>query len=167
MSYEGLEADFRSRLEQLVAASGGRIQLMSGFRSVERQQQLWDQAVKKYGSEQAARKWVAPPGKSNHNRGVAADLKGDLKLAARLAPQFGLHFPMGHEPWHVEPVHAQETADPDAYTPDPQTGLPPEPPRRDLKYQLTSFMDVITRGVTMDPMAEMLGEPEPEMEVTV
>ena len=34
--------------------------------------------------------------------GLAADLQGDLRLAARLAPRHGLTFPMSHEPWHVE-----------------------------------------------------------------
>jgi len=43
------------------------------FRTVGEQQVLWDDAVRRYGSEAAARKWVAPPGKSDHNRGRAID----------------------------------------------------------------------------------------------
>jgi len=103
-SYEGLNGDFAAKLRQLVSASGGRVWIVSGYRSVERQQQLWDRAVKKYGSAKAARRWVAPPGKSNHNHGFAADLGGDLKWVKANAKRFGLTLPMGHEPWHVEPI---------------------------------------------------------------
>ena len=151
MSYDGMNRDFASRLQQLVEASGGRIRMTSGYRSEQRQKQLFDAAVKKYGSVAAARKWVAPPGKSNHGRGIAADLSGDLKLAHRLAGQYGLHFPMSWEPWHIEPVGVVEKADPEAYTPDPDTGLPPQPNRNNLEYQLASFMDVIHGGISDDP----------------
>jgi hypothetical protein len=68
---------------------------------------LFAEAVKKYGSEKAARKWVAPPGKSNHGRGVAADLDianpGPAQTWAHAnATRFGLQFPMSWEPWHIE-----------------------------------------------------------------
>lgn len=102
--YNDLDQSFAAKIKALVAASGGRVWIVSGFRSVERQQQLWDAAVKKYGSAAAARKWVAPPGKSNHGKGIAVDLGGDLKLAAALAPRFGLHRPMSWESWHFEPA---------------------------------------------------------------
>ena len=36
----------------------------SGYRSVEKQKQLWEQALKKHGTPEKARKWVAPPGGS-------------------------------------------------------------------------------------------------------
>lgn len=40
--------------------------VVSAFRSIEHQQRLFNAAVRKYGSEKAARRWVAYPGKSNH-----------------------------------------------------------------------------------------------------
>jgi hypothetical protein len=132
---EGLNPDFRARLMALVGASGGRITIGSAFRSVEEQAGLFKKAVDKYGSENAARKWAAPPGKSNHNKGFAADLGGDLALAARLAPQFGLAFPMAHEPWHVEPLGFRGSpssytlppdADHDAYDFNDEMSLPPQ-----------------------------------------
>lgn len=86
----------------------GKITIVSGYRSEARQKQLWDAAVKKYGSAKAARKWVAPPGKSNHGRGVAIDFGGDLKLLAKLAPKYGLVQPMSWEPWHYEPVGSRD-----------------------------------------------------------
>jgi hypothetical protein len=55
----------------------------------------------------AARKWVAPPGSSNHNHGEAVDLKygkGASEWVHANAEKYGLYFPMGHEPWHVEQI---------------------------------------------------------------
>jgi hypothetical protein len=101
---EGMDPTFRSKLDALIAASGGRLYLTSGYRDHAQQQGLFDAAVKKYGSEEAARKYVALPGNSNHEKGYAADIGGDLDLLAQLAPQFGLELPMSWEPWHVEPV---------------------------------------------------------------
>lgn len=119
---------FAQKLNALVGASGGRVTIGNSYRSTATQQKLWDAALKKYGSPGAARKWVAPPGKSNHQAGVAADLRGDVKWAAANAARFGLWFPMGHEPWHVElagsrsgkesqttaPVHGHGPGDPNA-----------------------------------------------------
>lgn len=112
--WDNLNGDFASRLRGLIAESGGRITMVSGYRSEARQQELWAQALSKYGSEAEARKWVAPPGHSNHNKGLAVDLGGDLQLAHQLAPKYGLNFPMGHEPWHIEPEGIKSS--PDAYT---------------------------------------------------
>lgn len=118
----GLDSEFRGGLQGLLTAAdaelGPGLQLFSGFRSVERQEQLWQEALQKYGSAAAARKWVAPPGKSQHNHGNAADLKfNGVRLdqadpAVRQwihenAPKYGLHFPLGNEPWHIEPVGAR------------------------------------------------------------
>ena len=138
---EGLEAEFRKRIDALIAASGGKVYLVSGYRSPERQAQLWAAAVKKYGSAAAARKWVAPPGKSNHGRGIAVDLGGDLALAAKLAAQHGLARPMRHEPWHFEPSGARAKSDPEAYT------TPPDDPRH------THYGTPVEEDNTHDPVA--------------
>lgn len=98
----GFKPAFKSALDRLIAASGGRVTVTSGYRSPERQAELYAAAVKKYGSEKAARKWVAPPGKSRHGEGVAADLGGDLDWAHANAARFGLQFPMSWERWHVQ-----------------------------------------------------------------
>lgn len=102
--YEGLAPEFAAKLRAMIAASGGRVTILSGYRSVERQKQLFDAAVKKYGSVAAARKYVAPPGKSQHNHGNAVDLGGDLKWVAANAAKFGLYQPMSWEPWHWQPI---------------------------------------------------------------
>ena len=132
--YEGTDPEFARRIQQLIASSGGRVSIISAYRSVERQQQLFDEAVRRDGSEQAARRWVAPPGRSNHNRGVAMDLRFHTSDAREWAHEnagrFGLNFPMSHEPWHIEPVGVRDGTyssnikfDPDAYT-IPPAGVP-------------------------------------------
>ena len=89
---------------RLVAASGGRISVTSGARSTAEQTRLWQEALAKYGSPEAADDWVAPPGHSMHERGLAVDLGGDLGLAVELIDRLDLPLwrPMDHEPWHFE-----------------------------------------------------------------
>lgn len=99
----GLRPAFNQKLNALISASGGRLHVVSGYRSVAEQRRLWNVALKKYGSASAARKWVAPPGRSNHNKGIAADLGGDLGWAHANAARFGLYFPLSNEAWHIEP----------------------------------------------------------------
>jgi hypothetical protein len=91
-------------VDALVRASGGRIYIVSGVRSTGHQARLWAAALERYGSPEAADDWVAPPGRSLHERGLAVDLGGDLALAARLVSQLGLplHRPLDNEPWHFE-----------------------------------------------------------------
>ena len=47
---------------------------ISGFRTIEYQESLFRKAVAKYGSEDAAVRWVARPGNSEHHTGLAIDL---------------------------------------------------------------------------------------------
>lgn len=101
-SATGFQPSFQTALDRLVAAAQGRLKVTSGYRSPERQAQLYEAALRKYGSEQEARRWVAPPGKSKHGEGIAADLSGDLAWAKANAARFGLHFPLSNEAWHVE-----------------------------------------------------------------
>jgi hypothetical protein len=116
---EGLDPRFSGAIQAMIAASHGKLYIESGYRSDATQAALFAGAVKKYGSPEAARKWVAPPGHSNHNKGWAVDLGGDIELAHQLAPQFGLVFPMSWEPWHIEPTWAREKGSAQAYTDGP------------------------------------------------
>lgn len=117
---QGLDPAFQAKIDAMVAASGGRLHINSGYRDNALQAKLYAAAVQKYGAAGAS-KWVAPPGHSNHNRGLAVDLGGDIGLAHQLAPQFGLEFPMSWEPWHIEPVGLREHqgTTPQAYTEGP------------------------------------------------
>lgn len=100
----GLDPLLRAAVERLVEASDGRVHVVSGYRSVAEQQVLWTQALQQYGSAEAADDWVAPPGHSMHQRGLAVDLGGDLALAASLVERLGLPLwrPMSYEPGHFE-----------------------------------------------------------------
>jgi lambda family phage tail tape measure protein len=111
----GMQVDFQKRLATMIASMPkelqGSVTVNSGFRSVERQQELWLQALKKYGSPEAARKWVAPPGNSQHNKGNAADLGYGSDAARRWvhanASNYGLNFPLSNENWHIEDASAR------------------------------------------------------------
>ncbi|MDM7852371.1 M15 family metallopeptidase [Pseudochrobactrum kiredjianiae] len=109
-SFSGLDQGFASALSNMFAAAppeiAQQLRITSGFRSPERQAQLWQNALQKYGSPERARKWVAPPGRSNHNHGHAADLKyldpSATAWAHENAGRFGLAFPLSNENWHIE-----------------------------------------------------------------
>lgn len=128
-SFSGLSPEFAGSLAAMFQGAPPDIQnvlrISSGYRSPERQGQLWQAALAKYGSEAAARKWVAPPGRSNHNHGQAVDLKFlDPRAQAWVhanAKQYGLHFPLSNENWHIEPIGARGGAQP---TMQPGTSLP-------------------------------------------
>ena len=91
-------------IEQLIEGAGGAVWLESGYRSHERQAALWAEALLKHGSPEAADDWVAPPGHSKHEVGLAVDLGGDVEMAARMARdlELPLHRPLENEPWHFE-----------------------------------------------------------------
>ncbi|MBW3594166.1 MAG: D-alanyl-D-alanine carboxypeptidase family protein [Actinobacteria bacterium] len=102
----GMHPVLRASVEKLIAHSGGAVSVTSGYRSLREQQMLWTSALQRYGSAEAADDWVAPPGHSMHEKGLAVDLGGDLALAARLVEELGLplHRPLPHEPHHFELV---------------------------------------------------------------
>jgi hypothetical protein len=110
--FQDFNPDFSSALQQMIAARPG-ISIYSGYRSPERQAELYAAAIQKYGSPEAARHWVAPPGHSMHNKGLGADLRfasdEDKAWAHQHAGEFGLNFRMGHEPWHIELVNGKAT----------------------------------------------------------
>jgi hypothetical protein len=112
----GLNPDFAHRFVQLqnaVREAGGDLYIFSGARDQDRQGKLFQEAVAKYGDPKVAAKHVKPPGKSAHDpqygatRGlgpgsVGVDIRGDLAIAHKLAPQFGIEFPNQSHPWHME-----------------------------------------------------------------
>ncbi|GAK71141.1 hypothetical protein RRU01S_15_00660 [Agrobacterium rubi TR3 = NBRC 13261] len=115
---DGMASAFAEKLATMLTSMPenlkGDITINSGYRDVQRQQELWLQALKKYGSTEAARKWVAPPGNSQHNKGNAADLgyasDAARKWAHQNAGDFGLSFPLSNENWHIEDTDARNKA---------------------------------------------------------
>lgn len=101
----GMDPKMARRLRALirdVRRHGGNLHINDGWRSYQESVVIWQHAKRKYGGWRGAKHWAAPPGCSNHVKGYAADLRGSLRLAHRLAPRHGLVFPMSWEPWHVE-----------------------------------------------------------------
>jgi hypothetical protein len=101
----------RFNAARTVGASHGHIiRVRSGWRSVNHQQQMFDAAVKKYGSVAAATRWVLPPTKSLHTWGLAIDIRygGNVKSASRWFQKYSAHFGLcrryKNEWWHYEPL---------------------------------------------------------------
>jgi D-alanyl-D-alanine carboxypeptidase len=106
-------------------ADGVEVRVTSGWRSPEYQQQLLQDAVVEYGSQEEAARWVATPETSAHVSGGAVDI-GPFDAEAWLS-QYGAAYGLcqiyGNEPWHYElrpdavddgcpPMYADPTADP-------------------------------------------------------
>lgn len=118
---------------------------ISGFRPIAYQKNLFARAVKRYGSEQKAARWVAPPGYSEHATGWALDLGDESHRATDIeqtfkstpafrwlsshAQRFGfeLSFPLNnpqgvnHEPWHWRFIGTDEARA--TFHPDPPKKL--------------------------------------------
>jgi hypothetical protein len=97
--------------QSFAEADGIKLTLTSGFRSLERQQMLFDREVAIRGSETEAAKWVLPPQFSHHPQGLAIDVNypGDRAGALwleRNGARFGLCRVYANEWWHFEGVIA-------------------------------------------------------------
>jgi hypothetical protein len=94
---EGLQPYFIARLSCLFSRVPG-LWIVSGFRTHAEQADLYEEKPD----------LAAPPGHSNHELGLAADLGYPSETAEgaahREAAGCRLEFPMSYEPWHVEPV---------------------------------------------------------------
>ena len=90
---------------------GVRLVITSGFRSFDRQAALFNAAVKKYGSEEAASRWVLPPTASHHPLGLAIDVNYPNDLVSTLWLErngfiYGLCRAYVNEWWHFEGLSA-------------------------------------------------------------
>lgn len=86
------------------AESGADFHVNSGWRSKAYQDQLFREAVSKYGSEDRAARWVATATTSPHVSGDAVDL-GPADATAWLSEhgaEYGLCQIYENEPWHYE-----------------------------------------------------------------
>lgn len=144
-SFSGLDPTFAAGVQNMLLAAEqelgpGALKITSGYRSPELQATLYENAITKYGSPEAAGKWVAPPGKSRHNSGRAVDFAGaeggllrdassrEAQWIAENAARFGLSVPMSWEPWQVEP--SGERGPPMNALSGPQWGETPPPQNR-------------------------------------
>lgn len=105
---DNLTEPLKSDALGLVAASSGRVWIVSGWRSRAQQQTLYDEYVAGTGN------LAAKPGTSEHEAGRAVDFGGDLGLAAQLARRFHLEQTVTGEAWHYEEVGNRSGAIPAA-----------------------------------------------------
>ncbi|QOR71941.1 M15 family metallopeptidase [Ruania alkalisoli] len=123
-----LEPDLLDAVRRAAADAerdGVAFQVTSGWRSARFQQQLVDEAVAQYGSEDEAARWVATAETSAHVSGEAIDI-GPVDAMSWLSQhggRYGLCQVYGNEPWHYElrqeaaergcpPMFADPTEDP-------------------------------------------------------
>ena len=96
---------------------GFEINITSGFRSQDLQARLFEDAVRRYGSEEEGAKWVLPDEISSHPWGLAIDINypGDILAVKWLEENgsvFGLCRVYENEWWHFEPIIAPGEACP-------------------------------------------------------
>jgi zinc D-Ala-D-Ala carboxypeptidase len=133
-----MRAEAAQALEELFAAAkdeaGLTIYAVSGYRSYSTQAAIFERKIKNTGSKEKAQRLVAPPGASEHQLGLAMDLKaspdGNLSAAfaktkqgqwvAENAHRFGFIIRYkeewtditgySYEPWHIRYVGKEHAA---------------------------------------------------------
>ena len=104
-----LASDFKKAAEIARNRYGIELTISSAYRSFSHQQQLFDAAVKKYGSDAAASLWVAPPSsRAPHVRGVAVDVWPTVKTDENIKKMQYAFRDAGwkrycREAWHFQP----------------------------------------------------------------
>lgn len=94
--HPGMSAKLQAAAKDFFAATGNKLQVNSGFRSIEEQAALY---------KQKGPQWAARPGAQMHNYGVAVDIQSsqaNYMSQSGILKKNGLTRPIGHEPWHVE-----------------------------------------------------------------
>lgn len=96
--------DALRRAADAAAHEGIRFLVNSGWRSASYEEELFREAVSKYGSDTAAARWVATPETSPHVSGDAVDLgpAGARTWLSDHGARFGLCQIYRNEPWHYE-----------------------------------------------------------------
>jgi D-alanyl-D-alanine carboxypeptidase len=117
-----LDTDLLQAVREAAADAGDdgiELDVTSGWRSLEYQDQLLREAVVRYGSEREAARWVATGDTSPHVFGDAVDI-GSIDATAWLSEhgaRYGLCQIYRNEPWHFElRPGAIERACPPMYT---------------------------------------------------
>ncbi len=116
-NFKDMHPTMRERLQALMEDSGGKVGWGQGVRTPQQQLQLFLErhsldpggTIVWNGERYSRRKGVeaaAPPGRSMHEVGLAADMVGDMTWLGNNVGRFGLmtFVEVNHEPWHVQPV---------------------------------------------------------------
>jgi hypothetical protein len=116
-----LDPDLLRALQRAAADAPTVVYVTSGWRSVTYQERLLEAATAKYGSREAAARWVATPETSAHVSGDAVDVGRADTVAwlARNGASYGLCQIYQNEPWHFELVPSAVRTDCPATYADP------------------------------------------------
>lgn len=101
--HSGLDLNVQSNFNKMNDAyfkkTGKHIKINSGFRTYDEQKEMYNNAKDK--------KYVAKPGTSYHEKGLALDIDRDIVNELDemgLLKEYGFHRPLNFEPWHIEPI---------------------------------------------------------------
>jgi len=101
--HSGLDLNVQSNFNKMNDAyfkkTGKHIKINSGFRTYDEQKEMYNNAKDK--------KYVAKPGTSYHEKGLALDIDRDIVNELDemgLLKEYGFHRPLKFEPWHIEPI---------------------------------------------------------------
>lgn len=115
-TFKDMHPNMRNRLLAMFRAGKGRIGIGQGTRDPKQQRSMFLDRYREDPNGEITwngKRWkrvkgapAAPPGRSMHEIGLAADLVGDLNWMNENASKFGLkHFAgVNNEPWHVQPA---------------------------------------------------------------
>lgn len=103
----GLDSELRTAVQdaaRAAEAAGVTFYVSSGWRSETDQQELFDEAVERYGSAEAARAQVLPPEDSAHVTGDAVDIgpTDAMSWMSQHGADYGLCQTYANEMWHYE-----------------------------------------------------------------
>jgi D-alanyl-D-alanine carboxypeptidase len=132
-----MRADAAAAMERMFAVAlvqGHKLYGVSGYRAYSTQKAIYDRRVGEDGD--AAKRYVAPPGNSEHNTGLVMDITGETSLVHGLTGTFGdtpegqwvaqhcheygfvIRYPKGwerrtgygYEPWHLRYLGEEHAA---------------------------------------------------------
>jgi len=93
---------YLNRLNNLARAYNKKLNVYSGYRTIELQRQL-------FNNSDRSGKMVAEAGHSRHNVGLAVDVDSRWvkELNNTQLAKYGLYKPMSYEDWHIEPIETK------------------------------------------------------------
>lgn len=135
-TFLGMHPQLQERVRELIEASDGVVGLGQGLRDPKQQLQMFlSRHVADPNGEYTydAKRWsrlpgvaaAAPPGKSMHEIGLAADMTGDMRWLRDNVARFNLQTfeDVNNEPWHVQPSELPRGRP--SYENQPAWGRPP------------------------------------------